>query len=306
MDVVPPPEYQPVYPDKYKGKLCLPFYYRLQRWNIIAFLAHLVQGILVLSLSNDYAFPLRLNKLTWEYRDDEECAVDNPCIIKYVSNTTKIEFNMPVATALFFFLSAFFHGLVAFLMKNTYYRQVFEQRVNYFRWIEYSISAPTQVTINAILTGMVDVVSLFMLFGLMHTVQWFGLLQEERHVLLSQLRFKGNNNIHWWGQWGPFILGCIPYVVAWIAVMIYFFASLDSSEATPPTFVYVIVWILPLTFTTFAVNMGLQYGRVGPWTDYVFGEFMYIVLSLVSKSFLGWTLVGGILARERTSFDLSN
>ena len=49
-------------------------------------------------------------------------------------------------------------------------------------------------------------------------------------------------------------------------------------------------------------NMGLQYARIGPWSDkfwgyqkggYYLGEIVYQFLSLFSKSLLLWLVVGG-------------
>ena len=39
---------------------------------------------------------------------------------------------------------------------------------------------------------------------------------------------------------------------------------------------------------TFAINQVLQYRQVGPWRDYLFGERVYITLSLVAKTALAW------------------
>jgi hypothetical protein len=58
--------------------------------------------------------------------------------------------------------------------------------------------------------------------------------------------------------------------------------------AEPPAFVYGIIISLFLFFNVFALNMWLQYKRVGPWRDYLFGERMYIILSATAKSALAW------------------
>jgi hypothetical protein len=42
--------------------------------------------------------------------------------------------------------------------------------------------------------------------------------------------------------------------------------------------------------------MYLQYKKVGRWKDYLFGERMYIVLSLVAKTVLAWQIFAGTLA----------
>jgi len=46
----------------------------------------------------------------------------------------------------------------------------------------------------------------------------------------------------------------------------------------------------------FALNQWLQYRRVGRWGDYLFGEYVYVALSLVAKSALAWQVFGGTLA----------
>jgi hypothetical protein len=96
-------------------------------------------------------------------------------------------------------------------------------------------------------------------------------------------------------DWMPFYFGCVAGIIPWIAIAIYFFGSASNGEM--PTFVYFILVTLFVLFFSFAVNMVLQYRKVGPWRDYLFGEAMYILLSLVAKSALAWQVFGGALAR---------
>jgi hypothetical protein len=42
--------------------------------------------------------------------------------------------------------------------------------------------------------------------------------------------------------------------------------------------------------------MVLQYKKVGRWKDYLFGERVYIVLSLAAKTTLAWLIFSGIFA----------
>ena len=41
--------------------------------------------------------------------------------------------------------------------------------------------------------------------------------------------------------------------------------------------------------------MVLQYKKVWKWKNYLFGETVYIVLSLVAKSLLAWQVFAGTL-----------
>jgi hypothetical protein len=45
----------------------------------------------------------------------------------------------------------------------------------------------------------------------------------------------------------------------------------------------------------FAINMVFQYKKIGKWKEYVFGEKMYILLSLLAKSALAWQVFAGTL-----------
>ena len=50
---------------------------------------------------------------------------------------------------------------------------------------------------------------------------------------------------------------------------------------------------LVILWASFGVNQWLQYHRIGPWSDYLYGEQTYLVLSLVAKSALAWQIVAG-------------
>jgi hypothetical protein len=41
--------------------------------------------------------------------------------------------------------------------------------------------------------------------------------------------------------------------------------------------------------------MILQYKKVGKWADYLYGERVYIVLSLVAKSIIAWLVLFGAM-----------
>ncbi len=49
-------------------------------------------------------------------------------------------------------------------------------------------------------------------------------------------------------------------------------------------------------FDVVAVNQCLQHQRVGKWRDHLYGEKVYVLLSLVAKSLLAWQVFAGTLA----------
>ncbi len=60
-------------------------------------------------------------------------------------------------------------------------------------------------------------------------------------------------------------------------------------------FVWAIVGTYFVAFNTFPVNMILQYLKVGKWANYLYGERVYIILSLVAKSILAWLVLFGAM-----------
>ncbi|HXY74584.1 MAG TPA: heliorhodopsin HeR, partial [Dehalococcoidales bacterium] len=91
----------------------------------------------------------------------------------------------------------------------------------------------------------------------------------------------------------PFWMGSFAGVIPWLGVLIYVIAPGVSSS--PPGFVYAIVVMLFVLFNCFAINMILQYRKVGAWKDYLFGEKVYIILSLTAKSLLAWMVFANVL-----------
>ena len=77
----------------------------------------------------------------------------------------------------------------------------------------------------------------------------------------------------------------------------YLFGAGGGENGTPD-FVYWIFFSLFIFFNIFAVNMYLQYKKVGPWKDYIFGEKVYIILSFVAKTALALQVFAGTLRPE--------
>jgi predicted metal-binding membrane protein len=66
-------------------------------------------------------------------------------------------------------------------------------------------------------------------------------------------------------------------------------------RSNPPDFVIWIFVSIAIFFNLFPINMILQYKKIGKWKDYLYGEKVYIILSLVSKTILVWQVFAGTL-----------
>ncbi len=205
-------------------------------------------------------------------------------IIGNLVSTTKTLFSFPfgIMVSIFLFISAFFHFLVSIPSKvNTYYNDGLKNNINVFRWYEYALSSSIMMVLIAVLFGIYDLATLILVFLLNASMNLFGLSMEK----MNQGKTKYN--------WLPFIFGSISGIGGWIIVLISLISCEDLNLV--PCFVFVIAATYFILFNLFPINMVLQYKKVGKWKDYLYGERVYIILSLVAKTLLAWLIFAGIM-----------
>ena len=108
---------------------------KLFRLNIGAAILHFVQAIAVLVLANDFALPV-----TSFFWND---APNNDMDIARLDRVFDV--SIAWAAALFLFLSALFHLIVATVGRKTYENELSKEQ-NRFRWVEYSISSTVMIS----------------------------------------------------------------------------------------------------------------------------------------------------------------
>ena len=244
---------------------------RLRKLNIVAGSLHFVQGILVLILSKNFTLPISGSYLKFN------------TITQSLVPTTKILFNLslPLLVAVFLFICAAAHFTIATIYNNRYNSQL-SRGINAARWIEYSLSASVMIVGIALMVGIYDVMSLVMLFALVAIMNLLGLVME----IHNQTTKKTN--------WISYLVGCLAGLVPWVVIAFSLWLGANNGSSAP-TFVYWIFVSIFVFFNCFAVNMVLQYKKVGPWKNYLYGELIYIILSLVAKSLLAWQVFAGTL-----------
>jgi hypothetical protein len=244
----------------------------LRKFNGAMGVLHLVQAALILVLSNAYALPVTTKFLHFD-------ATTN----KLVSVTDTIgSLHLGPMIAMFLLISAIAHFSVSTFGYKWYVRNL-KKGMNLARWYEYAFSSSIMVVVIAMLCGIYELSSLILIFALNATMILFGLMME----LHNQTTEKTD--------WTAFIFGCFAGFIPWVVLGIYFFGALVSAPGKVPTFVYFIFFSLAIFFNIFALNMALQYRAKGRWKDYLFGERVYVILSLVAKSALAWQVFGGTL-----------
>ncbi len=247
---------------------------KLNLYNYILAFLHLIQAVAVWILSDPEkgVVPITINFLQFDTATQK--------LLPVTKEITEI--NLATLVIIFFLICSFAHLFVATVYKKKYETDL-QDGINRVRWLEYSLSASVMMLAISLLSGIYDLSSLVMIFTLDAIMNLLGLAMEVHN--------KGKSKTNWL----TFILGSIAGIVPWIVFGIYVYAAGEYGGGNIPNFVYWIYVSIFLFFNSFAVNMYLQYKKIGPWKNYLFGEKAYVVLSFVAKSLLAWQVFGGTL-----------
>jgi len=249
----------------------------LRKFNLFMGILHLLQGALMLYFAlsiekiSNFVLPVMSNFLRFD-----------TATMRLATDTKKLfDFPFAIFVAVFLLLSALFHFIIVMPKSNDIYNRDLGKGINKFRWYEYSLSSSIMIILISLLFGVYDVGLLIVIFILNASMNLFGLLMEQINQYTSKT------------CWSAFIFGSLAGIGPWIVIFLYAFgnASLDKV----PWFVYAIFGSYFVFFNLFPINMILQYKKVGKWKNYIYGERVYIILSLVAKSLLAWLVFSGVM-----------
>lgn len=247
---------------------------KLRRFNLIMGAFHLIQGILMIVLSNDAKYTVFSNYLTLDLAQFKLLPAAEPFL----------ELPFGIAVAIFLLISAVAHFLLGTVLFQWYGKSLRAHK-NPARFYEYALSSSWMIVLIAMLTGVRDYSALIALFGVNASMNLFGIVMEQLNQYTKKV------------EWSPFVFGSFAGIIPWIAITAYFVGSINTAPdgQGPPDFVYAIIPTLFVFFNSFAINMYLQYKKVGKWKDYIYGERVYIILSLLAKTALAWQIFAGTL-----------
>ncbi|MEP7379839.1 MAG: heliorhodopsin HeR [Chloroflexota bacterium] len=249
----------------------------LHRWNVILAILHFVQ-FLIMVWASFLKDPLATAPVVSSY-----LSFDQATQTLQVAQRALFDYPLGFAVALFFLLSAVAHFAVAFPFRG-WYENHLARGQNPARWIEYSFSSSVMIVVIASLTGIQEIGTLIAIFGANAGMILFGWSMEAANEGRAR------------PQWLHYVFGCIMGAVPWIVIA----AALLTAATAPgavaiPSFVLFIYVSLFISFNVFAINMILQYGKIGRWRDYLYGERAYMLFSLIAKSLLAWQVFSGTL-----------
>ena len=159
---------------------------------------------------------------------------------------------------------------------------------NEIRFIEYSISASLMIITIALQVGITDVHLLVNMFFNCFSCMMFG--------LFSQILFEYNKFS--FGYFAHF-LGWLTICISYSPIIDVFYSSVECSntgDRTIPEFVKIIIILQAILFGSFGFIQTFEYlfkkYRYSNSSVNLIVDFMYILLSLVAKSLLGWIIIG--------------
>lgn len=239
----------------------------LRAWNLALTALHLVQAIVIVLIAGNFAI------------DVTSTFPEGPPGTRIPLAEPLFGVRIGVVIGLFLLLAAVDHFVTATVARSTYESDL-RSGINRFRWVEYSISATLMVLLICAYSGITSISALLGITGANVAMILFGWIQERSNP-------PGRSSTSMMAFWFGTVAGLAP----WAAIVV----NVIGSE-TIPGFVYGIVIAEAILFFSFGLNQWLQYRGVGRWNDYLYGEKVYLVLSLVAKSVLAWFIYFGSLA----------
>lgn len=162
------------------------------------------------------------------------------------------------------------------------YSDMIRLNKNPLRFIEYSISASLMLIAIALINGVTDINLIISIGVLTGSCQLCGLAVEYVDDKSTKWLIHG--------------IGWVQFLWAYGIIGYAFFKSVDASNQsggiTPPSFVYVIVFLLFALYSSFGfVQLAELLFPLNPYTK----ETTYVVLSLTAKLLLGWMIFSNVL-----------
>lgn len=280
-------------------------FFTYQRINNIAAFGHFLSAISMIYLysnTNQVIIPLTESFLEWKKFDNTticpigsrefETTNEKYCI-GTITKPISCEDNFCYGIDLGWLIISF--HILSFLFQSfaTYtdykgpvfgyrYSIMIDNNRNPLRFIEYSISASIMLISIALINGVTDINLIISIAVLTASCQLCGLAVE----YIDDKKIK----------WLLHLIGWLQFIWAYGIIAYAFFKSIDASNEsggiTPPSFVYVIVFILFILYSSFGfVQLTELIINLNPYTK----EKSYVLLSLTAKLLLGWMIFSNVL-----------
>lgn len=263
----------------------------LQKYNFVLFIVHVVLAIVFIIYFRKVIDPSKpvssINLSLYDHVFETDMS-DPTGPLKVISEKAADVSETTVGNLIvsFFAITAVFH-LFYSLNPNGVYLNAVLRGNNYFRWIEYSITATIMLFIIAILSGVKDIKSYFTLvasgIAMIATGQWFE-------------TSKGM------ARWLPILIGFILLMGAFLTIWTSFRDRLNDADAaglSVPSWLWATIIILFIFYASFGFVPVAQ--MIFPGVTSRNAEKIYLTLSLTSKATLGMLVAYGFGQRSQST-----
>jgi hypothetical protein len=275
-------------------------------WNYLAFFVHFVSAILSYFLINKTSSTVQMSRLKFNNDKIPESKVDIP-----VELEDNVKVDLKFIVVLFFSVTSFAHLLYAtdFFGRGWYSSEITKYGWNPFRWVEYSISAGFMIYLISIASGTKDQISA-VASGLIVPSLMINGFTTERELKQNDLyKWSLNPKTMKKPEIDPQIIfsNLLPawflFGVNWYIILSnYYKLSTQAKNAGKPfdTSISFMVYSQLFFFSLFGIIQTYQVyrwftskeGIVEP--TFLQYEMAYIILSAVTKLFLGVTVAFAI------------
>ena len=250
----------------------------LQKYNFVLFVVHVILTVVFIfyfrKVNGSKTNPDGINLSLYEHVFDYDPT--SKTFQAFNKESVKLQdWSISGLIITFFAITASFHLFYALNPGNVYLNAV-KNGNNYFRWIEYSVTATMMMVIIAALSGVKDLQNYFLLitnaFAMIWTGQWFEKSQGE-------------------SRWVPIVVGFVLLMGAFQIILTSFNLRIQEAQDAGfslPGWLWMIVIVMFVFYASFGFVPIVQTIRGGPYRTY---EKAYLTLSLASKATLG-ILVG--------------
>jgi len=142
-------------------------YQGLRRFNLVMGLLHLIQGILMIVLSNDTTYPIYTNFLKFDLA--ARTLLPDPKLA--------YDLRFGPAVAVFLLISAVAHLSLSTFGYGWYVRHL-KKGMNPARFYEYALSSSLMIVLIGMLVGVWDLGTMIVMFGINAMMNLFGIMME--------------------------------------------------------------------------------------------------------------------------------
>jgi hypothetical protein len=193
------------------------------------------------------------------------------------------------------FVFAFWSGLVHFYVyfMPQVYLDYINAKFGFFRWVDYMVSAPIMIVVIAIYCGIVNTWSLALLGVTEAVVIVFGVISE---WCLSKAK-SVTDEFHRLA-YNTLVVGFAVFALMWVPQIATFYYSITHATTNVPWIVHIVVWAFPFSFAGFGVVAIYNYRTNSE--QFLKYEAYYVLLSLLTKVLLHWSIFFSLLQRSVT------